>query len=108
MKYIKTYENNKSLYKKYIVTDFSPYHDRELLTSTHYIFRVSSNSTYNILYYNNFYYINDLDKKLKKVKSNSYYVNYKNIIFDIIYQTNTLKDASDMLYTLQDTTKYNL
>jgi hypothetical protein len=108
MKHIKTYENNNSLYKKYIVTDFLPYHDKQIISHSHYIFRVLPKSTEDMLFYDSYYYINEVNNKLVTTKDTNYYTNYKNKIFDIIYQTNSLKDASDFLYSLQEANKFNL
>jgi len=106
MKHLKTFENNASLYKKYIVADFSPYHSKESMLNSHYIFKVLPNSTEDILYYDEFSSVSD--GKLITRESYNCYKNYKDKTFDILYQTDSLEDASDFLCALQDADKYNL
>jgi hypothetical protein len=113
MKHLKTYENPKlsKLYKKYIIADFNPYYnteDNDMISSGYYIFNVALNTTENRFYYNAFYYINKHNKKLIETKANSSYTNYKNKIFDILYQTNSFKDAINILSKTIDINKYNL
>jgi len=111
MKHLKTFKNNTQLYKEYIVTDFNPYYKGDPsnnISSGYYIFRILPNTTETKFYFDTYYYINKLNGKLITANSEGNYTNYKNNPFDIIYQSNSLEDASDFLEMTRNIKKYNL
>ena len=98
MKHIKTFENTE--FKKYIISDF-----RGKVSHRFYMFRRIQTSDQNDFEYDKFWYYDD--EILETIDDHHKYIEYKST-FDIIFETNSLKDALVRLKSSENIYKYNL
>jgi len=98
MKHIKTFENTG--FKKYIISDF-----RGEASHRYYMFRRIQTSNQNDFEYDKFWYYDD--DILETIDDHNRYIEYKST-FDIIFETNSLKDALKVLKTAENIDKYNI
>lgn len=99
MKYLKTFESIS--FKKYIIATMPVWGG---LT---YIFKTLKYDD-KIYYYSAYFTFDEDDNIIKGVLTNSFNHNYEIKMLDILYQTDDLDDAKNMLGTIYNSKIYNL
>lgn len=105
MKYLKLFTEKSSnqpeekQFKRYLIVNFSK-------TSHYYILTITRKTNFQINY-DGFYYYNELGYLKVKDNVDDQYIDF-NKIFVIIHETDSKKEALDMLKMLEDSKKFNL
>jgi len=110
MKYLKLFtekSNNQpeeKQFKRYLIVNFSKTSRDNV--NCYYILTITRKTNFQINY-DGFYYYNELGYLQIKKNVDDQYNNF-NKFLDIIHETNSKKEALDMLKMLEDSKKFNL
>ena len=104
MKYIKTFESSKK-HKRYIIADFRDANTQNKF----YMFKTIECDNQNDIRYDRFWFYDKLKGGLETIVCDgpSSYIDYKEA-FDIIFETNSHRDALDALEKTENIEKFNL